>query len=137
MRSYTERCIQARPNPAFGGSKQEAAETLKLFEGYMPLHPGPPAVQQLLALCDSQAAAPAIDAAFDALPQCNYQLIPQLSRAWFLLRQRVPCTGSRLWGLCMLPLVPSRRRGDFQPDSRISMPPHRKGMIYIVIACCL
>lgn len=86
-------------------------------------------MQQLMALCDSQAASDAIDAAFDALPLSDFKLIPQLSPAWFLLRRRVPCTGSRLWGLCMLSLLPSRRRAGFQPDPRIKLPPHRKGAI--------
>lgn len=103
---------------------------LRHIEGYQPLPRGPASVIEFVALCDASGTVDAVDTAFAALPSEHYKLVPQLSKAWFALRARVPVTGSRLWGLSLLSLLPSRRRGDYNPDPRIVRPPHRVGVLH-------
>lgn len=124
--------VQARPNPDFGGSQTEATHMLSGIEGYCGLPLGPAPVQEIMALCSANTARDVIDAAFDKLPPSMYQFFPQLSQAWFHVRSRVPVTGSRLYGLTLLSLLPTRRRGMYEPDRRVHRPPHRMGM-----SCCL
>lgn len=100
---------------------------LDKITGYAKLPPGDAEVQEFVALCAAGSDKDSLAAAYAAISAALYKFMPQLSAAWFYLRLRNPVTGSRLYGLLLLGLLPSRRRPPYEPDSRIVRPPHRRG----------
>lgn len=120
--------VQAVPNPDFGGSKADADALLRRVEGYFSLPPPCETVQRFVDLCSTAGAdAACVDAAMSELPPSLYRSIPQGTPAWFALRQRIFITGSRLWDLSCLSLIPegSLRCKGFETGCFI--PEYRKG----------
>lgn len=120
--------MQARPNPDFGGSKQDADEILRRIEGYMPMPPPPIRVEEFVTLCSTpNVKRGVIDAAFRELPPEHLKLVPQRSQAWHVIRARTFVTASQLFNLALLPLVPTGRVTSFPLNRKITVPTHRKG----------
>lgn len=125
---FCECIVQARPNPDFGGSKQDADHVLRNIEGHMPLPPPTTAVEDFVTLCSTpNVDRTAVAAAFRELPHADYKLVPQRTQAWHEIRSRIFVTASQLFNLALLPLVPTGRVTSFPLNRAITLPAHRKG----------
>ena len=128
--------MQAKPHPEFGGTAADGLHHLELVKAFVSIKVQRTTAEHMSEVGGFEEACSraarnqaAIDAAWDALPSQAYSLIEQRTPAWFELRQRVPVTGSRVWDLLGLSLMPGRSRGEFQ--SLFSAPFYRRGAPHI------